>query len=236
MSIKFRERLTYANVASTLALLLVVGGGGVAVASGAVQRDSVGSPQIRNGSVKSVDIKNSTIKSSDIKNRTVKSSDIRNNHLRSVDVKDDSLTGVDIDESTLGQVPDAAHADAADTATSANTVADGSITAPKFDPGRVGVVRGYAWMNLPTSDGALTTGYVYNSSGGNVMSNHLGTGIYSVTFEGLNIGYGHVQVTSYGGGSVTCKVTSWTFSTAHVRCYDAAGTLANSSFNIAMIE
>lgn len=50
-----RENLTYANVASTLALVVALGGGGAAVAL-AVARDSVGSPQIINGSIKHKDL------------------------------------------------------------------------------------------------------------------------------------------------------------------------------------
>ena len=44
------SKFTYANVASTLALIIAVGGGGAAVA--AVAKNSVGSPQIKAGAVK----------------------------------------------------------------------------------------------------------------------------------------------------------------------------------------
>lgn len=56
---KLASRMTYANVASTVALVAVVGGGGAAVAAG-VAKNSVGSPQIKNGSVQTVDIADST--------------------------------------------------------------------------------------------------------------------------------------------------------------------------------
>ncbi|GAA1153833.1 hypothetical protein [Nocardioides aquiterrae] len=77
---KLTSRMTYANVASTTALVLAIGGGGAAVAAAMVPANSVGSKQIVNNSVKSVDLKN------------------------------DGVTGTDVNESTLGQVPSAASA------------------------------------------------------------------------------------------------------------------------------
>jgi hypothetical protein len=201
--------MTYANVASTLALLLVVGGGGVAVAAGAIPRNSVASRHIVNNAVKSIDVRNDTLK------------------------------GADINESLLGQVPDAAHADNAtnaDNASSANTVSNGAITGPKITPGPIGVVRGYAWNNLLSTSGTLTNGYTYNETGGAVTSTHNATGSYTVSFAGLNIGTGNVQVSAYGGGATSCKVGSWGSSAANVLCFDAAGNPANSLFSLAMIE
>lgn len=69
--------MTYANVVSTLALVLVVGAGGTAAAAALVPRNSVASPQIVNGAVKGID------------------------------VRADTLTGADVNESSLGEVPQA---------------------------------------------------------------------------------------------------------------------------------
>jgi len=77
---KIRDRLTYANVVSTLALVLVIGGG---AAYGA-------------GFIDSGDIVNNSIESRDLENReAVKARDVRKN----------GLTGKEIKEKTL----DAAH-------------------------------------------------------------------------------------------------------------------------------
>ena len=75
-----RRRLTYANVVSTLALVVAVTGGGAAVAAG-LAKNSVGSPQIKNGQVKAADL--------------------AGNAVTSAKVKDNSLTGADISEDTL---------------------------------------------------------------------------------------------------------------------------------------
>lgn len=55
----------YANVASTLALIVALGG--TSYAAVAIPKNSVGSPQIINSSVKSKDVKNGTLKKIDFK-------------------------------------------------------------------------------------------------------------------------------------------------------------------------
>ena len=82
-----RDRLTYANVASTIALVSILGGGTAMAVNGPLAgRDSVGSKDIIKGEVKSTDI------------------------------ADGKVTGVDIDESTLEKVPDADFFDGLDSA------------------------------------------------------------------------------------------------------------------------
>jgi hypothetical protein len=84
-------KLTYANVTSTLALFLALGG----VSYAAI---SVGSKQIRNNSVRTQDLRNNDIRSKDIRNRTLVGRDVLTN----------ALGGLQINENTLGRVPDAA--------------------------------------------------------------------------------------------------------------------------------
>src|SRR4051794_41954880 len=54
-----------------------------------------------------------------IKNNTVGSKDLKNNDIRGTDIRNNSLTGKDVKESTLGKVPNAVHADSADSAANA---------------------------------------------------------------------------------------------------------------------
>jgi hypothetical protein len=56
-----RQRLTYANVMSTIAVFVVLGGTGYAATR--LARNSVGSPQIRNGAIRNVDISSATKRS-----------------------------------------------------------------------------------------------------------------------------------------------------------------------------
>jgi hypothetical protein len=63
------RRLTYANVASTLALVLVVAAGGTAVA--ALARNSVGSEQIKNGAIRGKDVKRNALTTKQVKDSTL---------------------------------------------------------------------------------------------------------------------------------------------------------------------
>jgi hypothetical protein len=68
-------RLTYANVASTLALFIALGGTSYAVAK--LPRNSVGSEQIRTGAVGSSELRKGAVHSVDIRNGAVRLKDIR---------------------------------------------------------------------------------------------------------------------------------------------------------------
>jgi hypothetical protein len=119
---KLRERLTYANVVSTLCLFLLLGGTAAAVDGSLPGQNTVGSEDVINGEVKYDDLGANSVGSDKIINGKVKNPDlgpgaadtntIRDNGVRSVDVRDDSLpggglTGSDIDESTLQGLPGA---------------------------------------------------------------------------------------------------------------------------------
>jgi hypothetical protein len=81
---KLRQRLTYANVMSTLAVFIALGGSSYAALH---------------------------IDSADIANNSVRSVDVRNRTLTERDFKRNSLTGRSIRESRLGRVPHASEAD-----------------------------------------------------------------------------------------------------------------------------
>jgi hypothetical protein len=93
----------YANITSTLALVVALGGTSYAVT---LPRNSVGSAQIKKGGVANSDIKNNAVTSAKITN--------------------DKLTGKDIKESTLGRVPSAGFAATANTATNAASASNAS--------------------------------------------------------------------------------------------------------------
>src|SRR3954452_21455572 len=113
MHARSRTWLTYANVVSTLALIITVGAGSAYATS-----TLVGSPDIQDDSIQSVDIKghaktstaaaeDGTITTYDIKNGTLIGGDLKNASITGAKVAPDSLTGANIDESTLGPVPNA---------------------------------------------------------------------------------------------------------------------------------
>ena len=90
---RFRGQLTYANVISTVCLVLILGGG-VAYAA-----DTVFSSDIVNGEVKSADIGNNQVRSADVRDDT-----LANGGLGGADIANNSLRGPDIAEPTLQNV------------------------------------------------------------------------------------------------------------------------------------
>ena len=91
---KIRNRLTYANVMSTLAVFIALGGSSYAALK-------VGTRDIKNNAVRSVDLRNNDVRGKDLRNGT----------LTGVDVKREALGGSVIAESRLGKVPAAGSAD-----------------------------------------------------------------------------------------------------------------------------
>jgi hypothetical protein len=104
-------KLTYANVTSTLALFLALGG----VSYAAI---SVGTGQIRNNSIRTQDLRNNQIRSKDIRNRTIVNRDVLTN----------TLGGLQINENTLGRVPDAARLEGRDPSSFAVACPSGTVS------------------------------------------------------------------------------------------------------------
>jgi hypothetical protein len=90
-----RNRLTYANVMSSIAVFLVLGGATAFAAS------KIGAKQLQSNSVTTAKIKKNAVTNAKIKKDAV----------TGAKVKDQSLTGSDINLGTLGKVPSAASAD-----------------------------------------------------------------------------------------------------------------------------
>src|SRR4051795_2459439 len=89
---RIRRHLTFANVASAIALFVALGGGSAAALSGSntVQSDDLGP--------------GAQVKAPDVASNAVNGAGVLNNSLGGVDVTNNSLTGADVNESTLGGV------------------------------------------------------------------------------------------------------------------------------------
>jgi hypothetical protein len=96
---QIRKRLTYANVMSSIAVFLVLGGA-TAIAAGQLGKNSVGSKQLKKNAVTAAKIKKNAVTGAKIKNG--------------------AITGAKVNAGSLGTVPNAAHADSADSAGNAN--------------------------------------------------------------------------------------------------------------------
>lgn len=99
---KIRMRLTYANVMSSIAVFLVIGGAS-AFAASQLGKNSVGTKQLKNNAVTTAKIKKNAVTGAKVKNG--------------------SLTGADINLGTLGTVPSAGNS---------NTVGGNSVVLINF--------------------------------------------------------------------------------------------------------
>jgi hypothetical protein len=105
---KIRKRLTYANVMSSIAVFLVIGGAS-AFAATHLGKNSVGTKQLKNNAVTTAKIKKNAVTGAKIKNGTI--------------------TGSKINLATLGTVPSAANA---------NTVGGNSVVPINYQASPVG--------------------------------------------------------------------------------------------------
>ncbi|MCW2856412.1 MAG: hypothetical protein JWR52_2027 [Marmoricola sp.] len=208
MVLKSKSRFSYANVASTLALVIAIGGGGAATAAAlTLPRNSVGSPQIINGAVHGVDIHASTITGGKVAGHTLTGANIAGGTVTGANVKDHSLGHADFTTAPVGLVQ--------------GYVWD-SVPA--------------STLNTAVNIGAPGNAYAYNSSGGAITVTRTGVGVYEVTFVGLDFYPGNVQVTAYGGGSEQCKSGGWGTDTAAVVCFDSTGAPVNTLFDLSVIK
>lgn len=97
---QIRKRLTYANVMSSLAVFMVLGG------ASAVAATKIGTPQLKAGAVKTGKLAKEAVKAGKLAKNAVTTPKIAN----------DAVTGEKVNESTLGEVPKAAFATSAQNA------------------------------------------------------------------------------------------------------------------------
>ena len=139
---RLRKHLTYANVISTLALFLAVGGA-TAYAVSQLPKATVGARQLRPGAVTANKLRKNAVTAPKIKALAVKNgklaaaavsepkladgavtgSKLANGSVTTAKIAADAVTGAQVDESGLGQVPSARVAETAGFAASAETVA-----------------------------------------------------------------------------------------------------------------
>jgi hypothetical protein len=114
---RIRKRLTYANVMSSIAVFLVIGGAS-AVAASQLAKNSVGKKQLKNGAVTTAKLKKNAVTAAKIKDNAVTAGKIKDNavtgtklqdgSVTGAKVLDGSLTGADINAATLATVPNSA--------------------------------------------------------------------------------------------------------------------------------
>jgi hypothetical protein len=103
---QIRKRLTYANVMSSLAVFLILGG---ATAFAAIKK--VGANEIKANSIKTGKIVKEAVTAGKLKNGAVTESKIADGAVTTNKIANDAVTGDKVKESSLGQVPSALNAD-----------------------------------------------------------------------------------------------------------------------------
>jgi hypothetical protein len=106
---RLHPRLTYANVVSTIALALAIGGGTAYAAT------KIGTKNIRYHAVTGSKVASNAITASKVKNSALSGWDIRNNSIRSSDIRTGTLLASDF---APGQLPKGDKGDKGDPATS----------------------------------------------------------------------------------------------------------------------
>ncbi len=123
----------------------------------------------------------------------------------------------------------------ADLDATSEAATDSGVPDATPDGGVASGIAAYAWADdMATASYTPNATYSYNSAGGAITATRSAVGIYAITFAGLTIGSGDVQVTAYGGNR-HCNVQNWTGSTVNVRCYDAANAPADSRYDVAVV-
>lgn len=98
---QIRMRLTYANVMSSIAVFLVLGGATAFAAT------KIGANQLKANSVKTGKIVKEAVTAGKIKNSAVTTNKLANNAVTTAKIGNDAVTGEKVAESTLGTVPSA---------------------------------------------------------------------------------------------------------------------------------
>jgi len=136
---RLRLHLSYANVVSTLALFLVLGGATAlatneipkrsvgarqlrpgAITADKIRKHAVSAPKIEAGAVKSGKIADFAVKEAKLANGSVSNAKLQSESVSTEKIQGDAVTGAQLDEQSIGQVPSAASANLAAFAESAN--------------------------------------------------------------------------------------------------------------------
>lgn len=154
---QIRKRLTYANVMSSIAVFLVLGGA-TAVAAGQLGKNSVGTKQLKANAVTAAKIKKNAITAAKVKKNAVTGVKIKNASVTSEKIANGAVTGEKVNLATLGTVPNSATTSVVKT--SKGTVPlGGEATALEYGPLKITVK-----CENPTAEPSVVSARAYISS------------------------------------------------------------------------
>jgi hypothetical protein len=149
---QIKSRLTYANIMSSIAVFLILGGAGAYAAKKNTQKigttqlksSAVTAAKIKNGAVVNSKLGNSAVSTDKLADGSVTNSKLAEGAVSTTKLANDSVTGEKISESTLAEVPSANSANPAVFAHVASSgVVDAAnskgLTSPNVSKGGVGI-------------------------------------------------------------------------------------------------
>lgn len=226
---QIRKRLTYANVMSSLAVFLVLGGATAFAAT------KIGANQLKANSVKTGKIVKEAITTSKIKNNAVNPSKIANGAVTTDKIANDAVTGQKVLESSLGQVPSATSAaDAAKLGGQAPGAYQSRVRWALVDSSANGGVGQILAQSGGVSVASGATGFSYLNWGENIGDRALQVSIAQTT-------EGFITVTPCGTGDVPADTTCAPAGTNNpnhtiVRMDAAGGGSANQTYFITVTK
>jgi hypothetical protein len=185
-----RKRLTYANVMSSIAVFLILGG------ATAFAAKKIGSNEIKGNSITTGKIKKEAVTASKIKNNSIITSKIADNAVTTAKIANGSVTGAKLNLGTVGTVPNAAHAINADTANNSITV--GGLTIKKFS---VKVPSGAGETTVLSVGGITLTGSCVGGATSLTASKDAGAPSMTATMAAFNTAASELKTTGFSSFS-----------------------------------
>jgi hypothetical protein len=221
---QIRKRLTYANVMSSIAVFLVLGG------ASAYAAKKIGSNEIKGNS----------ITTGKIKKEAVSASKLKKNSVTTAKIADGAVTGQKLNLGTIGAVPNAIHANTADNANNANAVNGQSVTKifAKLNVGQTNVqIASFAGFtitatcntaveNLTLHAPSTVASAVESQGNGNagvIFDQDNGTGNISVSLNQSGANNNRRGVTTFDGATTSGTVVSGNIA------YEDAATFENEN-------
>jgi hypothetical protein len=209
---QIRKRLTYANVMSSIAVFLVLGGASAYAAkkigSNEIKGNSITTGKIKREAVATAKIKNAAVKTNKLANEAVTSAKLDDEAVTTPKIANDAVTGAKVKESSLDEVPKAAVA----------------VSAESAQPAAFGQIN--------------TTGTIEGANSKNIVkAENIGSGEYCVTANFTPRG-GQVTPIFGGTGGTTAQLGLGTGScpapAVHVFTYSSGTTKGDLPFFIVL--
>jgi hypothetical protein len=246
------SKLSYANVVSTLALVIAMGSGtayaanewtGANIRNGTltgadVKNSSLTGADVKNGSLTQWDVKDGSLVGKDLLDGTVAAADIADGSITSAEVKDGALTGSDVADNSITSAdvaPLNGDLDILDNTITTFDLADNSVDADEvLDFGLTNEDIGVLFAQV-ASDGTLS------SSSGGATASRIGLGQYAVDF-GRDVHacaflatQGEAGAGGAAGAMLGATDRSANVEAAFVTVRDADGAFVDRAFTIVVV-